>query len=373
MSYHLGRVEKLTWRKIADELAEKIESGEMPAGTRIESEEGMASRLNIPRHVAHRALDELHRKGLVIRQRRWGTVVADQKPADQMRIAYLVDVAANRFQSELMGHIEHALEPGSRLVVATSRNDPDREAEHLMNLRNEVDGIICYPADGDANSRTFLDIAKSGFPLVLVDRAPRGCEELVVMTDNVGSSERAVSDLVERGHQRIAFFGSSNDRALSIRERYVGYRNVVDRLDYSVKSYERWIPLLIEENSELMYQTISDGFTVMRSLAEPPTAAFCVQDRLAAILIEVCAAQNVEVGVDFGIATYNDFGPTFFSQPWRLNRVVQRLDQIGTAAVERLYAQIRRQAIEKGPVRIEADFIASPNAATLIGSGFPQF
>lgn len=343
----------------------------MPAGTRIESEEGMASRLNVPRHVAHRALDELHRNGLVVRQRRWGTVVADRKPiAQTLRIAYLVDVAANRFQTELMSHIEHALEGEARLIVATSRNDLDREAEHLRSLRNEVDGIICYPADGDENAQTFLEVADAGFPIVLVDRAPRGCEDLAVLTDNVRSSEDAVADLISRGHRRIAFFGSSNDRALSVRERYMGYRGAVEGLGYPIKRYERWAPLLLEENSELMYQTISDGFAVMRNLSEPPTAAFCVQDRLTAILMEVCATHGLEVGVDFGIATYNDFGPTFFPQPWRLDRVVQRLEEIGGTAVRRLYSLIRGEPVAKGPVRVAADFLPAVDSRTILASAF---
>lgn len=361
--------EKLTWQRIADDLAERIENGELLPGTRIESEESLATRLNVPRHVAHRALDELQRKGLVVRQRRWGTVVADRRPSfDSLRVAYLLDIAASRFQTDVLSHIVHALEDGPRLMIATSRNDPFRESELLSKLRNEVDGIICYPADGDENAQVFLDLAKDGFPLVLVDRAPRGCEELAVLTDNVEASERAVADLIERGHRRIAFFGSSNDRALSVRERYVGYRNAIRELDYESKPYERWIPLLLEENSEMMYQTISDGFTVMRSLPEPPTAAFCVQDRLATILMETCTARGLEVGVDFGLATFNDFGPSFFSQPWRIDRVVQRMQEVSEIAVQRLYALMQGEAITKGPIRVSADFLPAMDTRTILTS-----
>lgn len=361
--------EKLTWQRIANELIERIESGELPPGTRIESEESLATRLKVPRHVAHRALDELHRKGLVVRQRRWGTVVADRRPSlDSQRVAYLLDIAASRFQTDILSHIVHALEDGPRLMLATSRNDPYREADLLSKLRNEVDGIICYPADGDANAQVFLDLANDGFPLVLVDRAPRGCEELAVLTDNVKASELAVRDLIDRGHRRIAFFGSSNDRALSVRERYIGYRNAIESLGYASKPYERWIPLLLEENSEMMYQTISDGFTVMRNLPEPPTAAFCVQDRLGAILMEACTAHGLEVGVDFGLATYNDFGPTFFSQPWRIDRVVQRMQEVSEIAVDRLYAQMRGDTVAKGPIRVSADFLPAMDTRTILTS-----
>jgi len=359
----------MTWRRIADELVSRIESGELVPGARIESEEDMAARLGVSRHTAHRALHELQRQGLVVRQRRWGTVVADrsQEPSKR-RIAYLMDFATNRFQAEIMTHIEHALEGGARLVVATSKNDPEREAEHLAALRSEVDGVIAYPAEGDANAEAFLALAASGFPLVLVDRAPRGCEDLVVLTDNVRATREAVEDLVARGHRRIAFFGTNNDHAQSNRERFQGYRAAVEGLGYATKPYERWIPVHLEGNDESMAQAVSDALLAMRALPEPPTAAFCTQDWLAVGLLEACATVGLEVGVDFGIATYNDFGPAFFRYPARLDRVVQRIEDISQTAVERLRALMQGEALPKGPVRVPARFFPAEASRDVLAS-----
>ena len=359
----------MTWRKIADEFSARIESGELLPGARLESEEQIAARVGVSRHTVHRALHELQRQGLLERKRRWGTVVAaTAKPAGGKRIAYLVDFASNRFQADLMAHIEHALDEGTRLLVATSRNDLEREAEQLQKLSEEVDGIICYPCDGDGNARVFLELAESGFPLVLLDRAPRGCEDLVVLTDNVESSRLAVTDLIERGHEKIAFFGSNNDQAQSIRERYLGYRTAVEELGYPPRAYERWIPLSLDHNSDMMYQTIADALVALRSLPEPPTAAFCVQDWLAAGLLEACAIQGLEVGVDFGVATYNDFGPLFFRQPSRLDRVVQRIDRISVTAVERLRSLMAGETLPKGPVRVPALFVPAEDARAIFAS-----
>ena len=359
----------MTWRKIADGISGRIASGELAPGDRIESEEEMAARLGVSRHTAHRALHELQRQGLVVRQRRWGTVVAERRaePA-KGRIAYLVDWTGNRFQADVMTHIEHALEDGTRLVVATSRNDPEREAENLLKLRDEVDGIVCYPCDGDGNADAFRALAESGYPLVLVDRAPRGCEELVVLTDNEAATREAVDDLIKRGHRRIAFFGTNNPSAQSIRERFLGYRAAVEPLGYATKSYERWIPVHLDGNDESMVQAVSDALVAMRALPEPPTAAFCTQDWLAVALLEACAGLGLEVGVDFGIATYNDFGDAFFRQPWRLDRIVQRMDLVSLTAVDRLRTLIRGEAIDAGPVRVPARFLAAETARAVLDS-----
>ncbi|RYG29823.1 LacI family transcriptional regulator, partial [bacterium] len=238
----------------------------------------------------------------------------------------------------------------------------------LSTLPEDVDGIICYPVDGDANSQAFLDLANSGYPLVLLDRAPRGCEHLVVQTDNFRASELAVTDLMDRGHRRIAFFGSSNDRAQSVRERFLGYRKTVESLDYDTRAYERWIPLLLEESSELMYQTISDGFAVMRGLPEPPTAAFCIQDRLASGVLDACQTYGLEVGIDFGVATFNDFGPSFFRYPQRIDRVVQRMEEVSETAISRLRALIRGEDPGAGPVRIDAQFFPAEDPRKILTS-----
>lgn len=361
-------MQRTTWRHIADELKEKIETGQLAPGDRIETEESLAVRLKVSRHTAHRALHELQQMGLITRQRRWGSVVASAAPAKSNRIAYLVDFANVRFQGDLMMHIEHALEDGARLVVSTSKGDPEREAENLRRISQEVDGIICYPADGDSNAEAFNRLADSGYPLVLIDRAPRGCEHLVVLTDNVQASQHAVEQLVARGHQRIAFFGSNNDHAQSIRERYVGYCNAIAPLNYPIQSYERWIPLALELSPESMFQAVIDALVAMRVSPEPPTAAFCVHDRLAMGLVEACSLLKLNIGVDFDIATFNDYGHMFLRQHWRFSRILQQMDLMSVAAVNRLYALMRGEQIPRGPLRIPAQFIPVEETVSNISS-----
>lgn len=314
-------------------------------------------RMQVSRHTAHRALHELQRLGLITRQRRWGSVVAASTPKKSNRVAYIVDFANIRFQGDLMMHIEHALDDGTRLVVSTSKGDPEREAENLKRLATEVDGIICYPADGDSNAPVFNDLAERGYPLVLIDRAPRGCEHLVVLTDNVQASRHAVEQLVQKGHRRIAFFGSNNDHAQSVRERYVGYSEAISGIDHPAKALERWIPLALEQSPEAMFQAVIDALVAMRVSAEPPTAAFCVHDRLAMGLIEACAQLNLNIGVDFDIATFNDYGHLFLRQHWRFSRILQQMDLMSVSAVNRLNALMRGEQIPRGPLRIPAQFI----------------
>jgi DNA-binding LacI/PurR family transcriptional regulator len=117
-----------------------------------------------------------------------------------------------------------------------------------------------------------------------------------------------------------------------------------------------------------MVQSVADALIAMRCMSEPPTAAFCAQDWLAMALIDACATLGLEVGVDFGIATYNDFGESFFRQPWRLDRVVQQMDLVSLTAVGRLRALMRGETIDRGPVRVPAKFLPAETPRAVLHS-----
>ena len=131
---------------------------------------------------------------------------------------------------------------------------------------------------------------------------------------------------------------------------------------------ERWIPIHLDLNDESLVQSVTDALVAMRCMNEPPTAAFCAQDWLASALLEACATLGLEVGVDFGIATYNDFGDTFFRQPWRLDRVIQQMDLVSQTAVERLRLLMGGTKIPRGPVRVPAKFLPAESARSVLSS-----
>lgn len=214
-----------------------------------------------------------------------------------------------------------------------------------------MDGLIVYPAEGDENATIFKEIQASGFPLVLIDRAPRGCEEMVVLTDNIAASREATKLLLDQGCNHVAFFGTNSDKAMSIRERHLGFEAAVGTID---QRYERWIHMNLDENADSMYQAVSDALIAMRARDPQLNGAFCTQDWLARALILACQNEGIEVGSQFHIATYNDFGETFFRHPRRLIRIEQQVEEISRRAVERLYELQAGTEVLPGPIRVEA-------------------
>jgi DNA-binding LacI/PurR family transcriptional regulator len=358
----------MTWKTIAEDVRSQIESGTLAEGARLASEEDLAERYGVSRNTAHRALSELQRQGLLVRQRRWGTVVAPRNRRRTGRLGFLVDYSYGVFQADLMRAIEHAMGEDTSLIISDSKNDPGREATQLLRMRDEVDGIVCYPTGGDENVGLFQELIQSGFPLVFVDRAPFGLEAHSILTDHEAGARQAVEELVRRGHRRIAYFGGDNDHVLSVRERRAGYLSVIE---HDPRPYSRSIVLELEHRGELMIQAVYDALAAMRMLSEPPTAAFCVQDCLAVSLLEASSQHGMRIPDDLEVATFNDFQPVMLRFPSRLHRVVQRAGDIGRAAVERLYARMDGREMPPGPERIPTDFYPAAVAANSFSPSIP--
>lgn len=77
------------YQELRDELERQIRAGELPPGAKLPTEAELQRDHGVSRGTAQRALDELARAGLVLRRRRHGTVVLDQKR--QENLARLAD------------------------------------------------------------------------------------------------------------------------------------------------------------------------------------------------------------------------------------------------------------------------------------------
>ncbi|HWO70112.1 MAG TPA: GntR family transcriptional regulator [Actinomycetota bacterium] len=65
--------------EIEEELADRIESGDFPTGTRLPGERDLARRLGVSRMTVRQALTRLEHRGLIVRQQGRGTFVAAPK------------------------------------------------------------------------------------------------------------------------------------------------------------------------------------------------------------------------------------------------------------------------------------------------------
>jgi len=75
----------------AQHLEQLIESGELPMGTRLENETDLADQLGLSRPTMRKAIEYLVDRGLLVRKRGLGTLVAHAKVRRQVELTSLYD------------------------------------------------------------------------------------------------------------------------------------------------------------------------------------------------------------------------------------------------------------------------------------------
>lgn len=138
-------------------------------------------------------------------------------------IGLVIEAVDDPFYARLTSGVEQvARERDHFVVVSSSQEDPALEREIVLGLwARQVSGLIVVPCSED--HRYLEPLITAGIAVVFVDRPPRGLDADCVLTDNVGGAFECVSELLMRGHRRIAFIGMDAS-VYTARERLAGYR-----------------------------------------------------------------------------------------------------------------------------------------------------
>lgn len=114
--------------KIAEALAARIRSGEMPAGERLPSEPSLARLLNVSRNTVREAISVLREQGLVSTRQGLGTFALDP----HAQASWPVDVGIEHLTSttELIRQAGH--EPGSRDYLLSTVTGEAVPLQHLQ-------------------------------------------------------------------------------------------------------------------------------------------------------------------------------------------------------------------------------------------------
>lgn len=121
---YFGTLERTGEVPLYQQLAARLESavadGTLPAGTRLENEVSMASRLGISRPTARQAIQTLVDKGLLVRRRGIGTQVVQRPVARRVDLTSLNDDL-----------VAGGLAPRTELLEHEVRPATEAEARHL--------------------------------------------------------------------------------------------------------------------------------------------------------------------------------------------------------------------------------------------------
>lgn len=239
-------------------------------------------------------------------------------------LGLLLEDVANPFSAAVHRGVEEACRARGVAVIASSLDeDPEREQELVRTLvSRRVDTLVIAPTAG--HHGYLGQEMRAGLPVVFVDRAPRGLEADVVVTDNREGARTAVEHLIAAGHRRIAFLGGVTELPTA-RERHAGYVDALAAAGIAVDG-----TLVVRDLPTIETARIAAG--TLLGLAEPPTAVFSAQNLITmgavAALREHGRSHEVAlIGFDdFPMAEILDPGVTVMAQdPMRIGYLAAEL------------------------------------------------
>ncbi len=141
-------------------------------------------------------------------------------------VGMVISDLSNPFYAGMASGVEEELtKAGLDLIIATARDDGDREKDLIESLlERRVRGLIIIPSGQDYS---YLHIErKRGFSFVFADRPPAYLDADMVLADNQGGISECVSYLVAQGCTRLALIADKVE-IWTATERIDGFKKAV--------------------------------------------------------------------------------------------------------------------------------------------------
>jgi LacI family transcriptional regulator len=219
------------------------------------------------------------------------------------------------------------------VVLCNSGEDVARERRHLDMLQQQrVLGVLITPV-AEGSTGHLDDLARSGVPVVLVDRGSDGTR-CSVAVDDVHGGRVAAEHLLSQGHRRLAFVGGPFTKG-QVADRLRGARA-------AVRTAGELADLRPVETSGLTVAAGHEAGELIASLpiTRRPTAVFCANDLLALGVLHRLTRRGVRVPQDVAIVGYDDIGFAG-SASVPLSSVRQPREALGGTAMRLLLEEVR--------------------------------
>jgi LacI family transcriptional regulator len=243
-----------------------------------------------------------------------------------------ISALTNPYFGNLVHTLERALsDAGYVLIVGDSHDDVDSEKRVTDSLLDrKVDGMIVAPAAGSERV-TLPAIARSGTPLVLIDRSvDAGCDR--VGPENFSSARSLTEHLLDLGHRRIGVVRGLAGIS-STTERFDGYAAALAGRGIAVDA------ALVLDGDSSTDVAEREVFSLM-SGKDRPSALVSMNNSMTIGTLKAVRRLGLSIPADVAFVCYDDFEWADLFEP-RLTAAAQDVETIGVTAVELLLRRIR--------------------------------
>ena len=312
------------YKQIQNDIKKMYAEGILRGGDRIPSEKELADQYNVSQITSKNALIGLMEEGIVVRIKGKGTFVKGDTSPQKLPAYYsaqpaqgrgtiglIVPMLKNRVEQQFVDGIEYyANQAGYDLMLRITRESQEEETRAIEAfLQKGVQGMIIFPVEEENYNESILRLSLEKKPLVLLDRFLKEIRTYSVSSDNVNGACAAVDELLEEGHQAIAFVTPENTNSATD-ERAQGFEKAFQQRGIPIdKNLWCVIPLRTLHSEEAYGQ-------IFEFLQQKPeiTAVFTVNTMLAKFTYKAAKQLGRAVPDHIKLVTFDS--PELEHVPW---------------------------------------------------------
>jgi DNA-binding LacI/PurR family transcriptional regulator len=219
-------------------------------------------------------------------------------------------IASDTFLTQILdGLIEIAHKKGLRLLIDLIKAQHQKEAYLQLVRSKRIDGVILTGPRFDDEALKLLE--QEGFPTVIMGQLP-GVEGCSVDVDNCTAAQRAVSHLIQLGHQRIACITNAALYYTAAEARLQGYRQALEEVGIE---YDPQLVRYGDFDPDSGYREMMD--LLNHSSADEPafTAAFVASDVVAYGAKAAIRDKGLNVPRQIALVGFDDVPSSRYTDP----------------------------------------------------------
>jgi DNA-binding LacI/PurR family transcriptional regulator len=259
-------------------------------------------------------------------------------------IALLAAYLDNHFYPVLLERLARALQARGYQMLLFMTEPGDQDVVVQKMLQYQVDGIVM--ASATLSPGLADQCAKTGTPVVLLNRYVPSLPASSVTSDNIEGGRLLAHFLVDGGHRRIAFIAGHEDSSTS-RDREAGFFKGLG---------ERGVTGAGREVGGYSSAGATESTRRLLSARVRPDAIFVANDHMAFAAMDVARREfGLRIPEDLSIVGFDDVPEAAWSG-YSLTTVAQSADAMVDATVSILVEQMARRSVARRaavlPVRL---------------------
>ena len=330
---------KYSYEKVKDHLIGIIEDSD--DGALLPSEHQLCGDLNVSRVTVRTALSQLEEERLIIRKKGKGSFVLPKSSFGGGRNVVVMspwinndgglasDQLRGRFHGKIIsGIFEQAACSLIRLHMLPLSGPLAMLLREIEQCR--ADGVMLV-VPNKHSVEIVNGLRKYHLPVMLVNRTDRKGDFSYVSADYAGGAEKAVRQLIDAGHERIAFVGLDKDQP-HILERYEGYTAAFAKAGVECRVSDPFL-MDVEVNKPTGVKKLSDAMATYLKQERPTALLTSTSSILENLLLPVIRKNGCSVPDDYELATFDELPETLPEKQFIHEILQPSLDEMGQMAM----------------------------------------